>query len=184
MPCARKSAPPIFFASRLEHVDEQAADGLALGLRVADAVERAEEQVAAPRRGRAGCCSGRGTGVTTSSASPCAHQAVIDEDAGELVADRLVDQHRGDGRIDAAGQPADHPALADLRADLRDRLLAEGAPSSSRRSSPRSCARSCGSAARRRACAPPRGGTARRSSCALSSADHREGRVLASRQRP
>ena len=25
-----------------------------------------------------------------------AHQAVIDEDAGQLVADRFVDQHRGD----------------------------------------------------------------------------------------
>ena len=54
-------------------------------------------------------------------------QAVIDEHAGELVADRLVDQHRGDRRIDAAGQAADHLALADLRADLLDRLLAEGA---------------------------------------------------------
>ena len=54
-------------------------------------------------------------------------QAVIDEHAGELVADRLVDQHRGDRGIDAAGQAADHPALADLGADLLDRLLAEGA---------------------------------------------------------
>ena len=54
-------------------------------------------------------------------------QPVIDEHAGELVADRLVDQDRGDGGIDAAGQPADHPALAYLRADLLDRFLAEGA---------------------------------------------------------
>ena len=54
-------------------------------------------------------------------------QAVIDEHAGELVADRLMDQHRGDGGIDAAGQAADHLALADLVADLLDRLLAEGA---------------------------------------------------------
>ena len=53
--------------------------------------------------------------------------AVIDEDAGELVADRLVDQHCGDGGIDAAGEAADHLALADLGADLLDRLLAEGA---------------------------------------------------------
>ena len=37
-------------------------------------------------------------------------QAVIDEDAGELVADRLMDQHCGDGGIDAAGQAADHLA--------------------------------------------------------------------------
>ena len=45
---------------------------------------------------------------------------MIDEDAGELVADRLVDQHRGDRGIDAAGQAADHPALPDLRADAGD----------------------------------------------------------------
>jgi hypothetical protein len=56
-----------------------------------------------------------------------AHQAVVDEDAGQLVADRLVDQHRGDGGIDAARQPADHPALADLRADRSIASLAEGA---------------------------------------------------------
>ena len=55
------------------------------------------------------------------------HQPVIDEHAGELVADRLVDQHRGDRRVDAARQPADHPALADLLADFLDRLVLEGA---------------------------------------------------------
>ena len=54
-------------------------------------------------------------------------QTVIDEHAGELIADRLVDQDRGDGGIDAAGQAADHLALADLRADFLDRFLAEGA---------------------------------------------------------
>ena len=31
-----------------------------------------------------------------------AQQTVIDEDAGELIADRLVDEERRDGRIDAA----------------------------------------------------------------------------------
>ena len=36
-----------------------------------------------------------------------AQQAVVDEHAGELVADRLVDQRRGDRRIDAARQPED-----------------------------------------------------------------------------
>ena len=54
-------------------------------------------------------------------------QTMIHEHAGELIADRLMDQHRGDGGIDAAGQSADHPALADLRPDLLDRLLAKGA---------------------------------------------------------
>ena len=54
-------------------------------------------------------------------------QAVVDEHAGELLADRLVDQHRRHRRVDAAGQAADHPALADLLADLLDRLVAERA---------------------------------------------------------
>ena len=53
-------------------------------------------------------------------------EAVIDEDAGELIADRLVDQHRRDRRIDAARQAADDPRFADLGADARDLLVAEG----------------------------------------------------------
>ena len=56
----------------------------------------------------------------------CAQQAVIDEDAGELVADGLVDEHRRHGGIDAAREAADHPARADLGADALDGLLAEG----------------------------------------------------------
>ena len=44
-----------------------------------------------------------------------AQETVIDEDAGELIADRLVDQERRDGRVDAAREPADHAALPDLR---------------------------------------------------------------------
>ena len=53
--------------------------------------------------------------------------AVIDEHAGELVADRFVDQHRGHRGIDAAGEAADHPALAYLGADLFDRLFTKRA---------------------------------------------------------
>ena len=51
-----------------------------------------------------------------------AQQAVVDEHAGELLADRPVDQRRGDRRIDAARQAEDHLVVADLLADLRDRL--------------------------------------------------------------
>ena len=54
-------------------------------------------------------------------------QPVVDEHAGELIADRLVDQHRRHRAVDAAGQPADHPAAADLLADALDRLVLEGA---------------------------------------------------------
>ena len=52
---------------------------------------------------------------------------MIDEHAGQLVADRFVQKHRGDGAVDPARQPADHPALADLLADLGDLGVAESA---------------------------------------------------------
>ena len=52
-----------------------------------------------------------------------AEQPVVDEDARQLVADRLVDEQRGDGRVDAAGEPADHALGADLGADPLDLLL-------------------------------------------------------------
>src|SRR3546814_9505861 len=55
-----------------------------------------------------------------------AQQAVVDADAGELLADRLVDQHCRHRGVDAAGEPADDPRLADLLADRLERLLAEG----------------------------------------------------------
>ena len=40
-----------------------------------------------------------------------AQQAVVDEDAGELVADRLVDEQRRDRRVDAAGERAEDALL-------------------------------------------------------------------------
>ena len=51
------------------------------------------------------------------------HQPVVDEDARELVADRLVHEHRGDRGVDAAAQAADDLRVADLGADARDLLL-------------------------------------------------------------
>ena len=78
---------------RLERLDEQAADDLALLLGVVDAVQLAEEQLG-------------GIDVHERDVERAAeqlddlvglvqaHQAVVDEDAGELVADRLVDQLR------------------------------------------------------------------------------------------
>ena len=54
-----------------------------------------------------------------------AQHAVVDEDAGELAADGLVDQHSGDGRIDAAGEAADDVAVADFLADGFDGGLDE-----------------------------------------------------------
>ena len=45
-----------------------------------------------------------------------AQQPVVDEDAGQPVADRALHEGRGDRGVDAAGQAADRPpVVADLR---------------------------------------------------------------------
>src|SRR5207253_785617 len=56
-----------------------------------------------------------------------AEQAVVDEDALELRADRLVQQQRDHRAVHAAGKRADHALPADLFADLLDRFLRERA---------------------------------------------------------
>ena len=57
---------------------------------------------------------------------PCPQQPGVDKDAGQLVADRLVQQRRDHRGIDPAGKAADDPCPADLMADPVDRLGAEG----------------------------------------------------------
>ena len=103
----------------VEHLDEQAADGLALLLRVGDAVKPGEEA-------RAGIDGDQRNVVVAAEEIDhlarlvLAQQPVIDEDAGELIADRFVDEQRRDGRVDPAREPADHAALPDLTPDARD----------------------------------------------------------------
>ncbi len=55
-----------------------------------------------------------------------AQQAGVDEDAGELRPDRLMDQHRRDGRIHPAGQATDNLRVADLSPDPCDLFVAVG----------------------------------------------------------
>ena len=55
-----------------------------------------------------------------------AEQAVVDENAGQVVADGLVEEHAGDGRIDAAAQAEDDLVVSDLRAQLGDGRFDEG----------------------------------------------------------
>ena len=50
-------------------------------------------------------------------------QAVVDEHAGQPVADGPLDEGGGHRGVDAAGQPADRPPVADLRAHGLDRLV-------------------------------------------------------------
>ena len=109
----------------VEHVDEQFADGLALLFGVLDAGQRLEEDltvVDVDERNVVAVAEQRDDLLRL--AKP--QQAVIDEHASELLTDRLVDENRGDRRVDAAGQAADDAALAHLLADLLDRLVLEG----------------------------------------------------------
>ncbi len=54
------------------------------------------------------------------------HQAVVDQHAGELIADRAVDERRRGRRVDSAGEAADDLRLAHLGPDLLDLLLDHG----------------------------------------------------------
>ncbi len=84
----------------LEDIDEELADGLALGFRVRHAVERAEKgfarihmhqrDVVIAAEERDDFLAFMGT-----------HQAMIDIDTSELVTDGLVDQHGSHRAVDA-----------------------------------------------------------------------------------
>ena len=52
-----------------------------------------------------------------------AQQAVVDEHARELVADRAVHQRRRDGGVDATREPTQHVTIADAGADLGHRVV-------------------------------------------------------------
>ncbi len=89
----------------LEHADELVADGLPLGLGVGDAGQLRQE--ALPRVDRHELRLGvRAEGLLDLRGLAVAHQAVIDVDAGELVANGLVHQGGRHRRVDAAGKPA------------------------------------------------------------------------------
>ena len=104
-----------FEAMRLfvEDLDELAADNLALLFRVGHALERREESI---RRIDSNDVDAQvlGERVHDLVALMMAQQAVVDEDADELVADRLVQQRGHDRRVDAAGQSEQYLAVAHL----------------------------------------------------------------------
>ena len=61
-------------------------------------------------------------------------QTVVDEHAGQPVADGALHEGGGHRGVHPAGQPADRPAVADLRAHLLDQLVGDvGRASRSRR---------------------------------------------------
>ena len=105
-----------------EHADEELADRLALAFGIDDVVERVEETVARLHVHELDreLLAERLLDLFRFAA---AQQPGVDEDAHELVADRLVHERGRDRGVDAARQPADHALGTDLGADLGDRVL-------------------------------------------------------------
>ena len=112
---------------RLEHVDEQLADGLALVLGIGDAGERVEKQCLRPPHAPAECCSCRETAPRPRSASPSRSRpwSTNTQVSWSPIASWISTA------ATAESTPPESPqitlARADLRADLLDRLLLEGA---------------------------------------------------------
>ncbi len=115
----------------VEGLDEEPADDFALFFRLGDAFERREKDLARLHMMQRNIVmAAKERDDLFRLALP--QHAVIDEDADELIADRLMDQHGGHGGIDAARKTAEHPALADLGADRGDRPRRERRPWSNR----------------------------------------------------
>ena len=146
MPCARKSTCPSFAASRLEDVDERRADDLALLLRIGDAGEPLEEQRRRVHEHERQLQPLEPLADLRRLVEP--QHAVVDEDAGQPVADRAMNEQRRDRRIDAAAQRR--------RRRARRRPARGSAPSPPRRTTP-SSSRRCSRRRRTRSCAGSRG---------------------------
>ena len=106
----------------LEDADELLPDRASLALGVRDARELREEAVLGFH------VHERHAEMTTEGLLdllrlPLSVQPVIDEHAGELIADGAVHEERGDRGVDAPGERAQDLGVADLRADPSDRVL-------------------------------------------------------------
>ncbi len=109
----------------VEHVHEDAADGLALGFRLVDTRESGEEalfrvdlddvqaEVIAEH-------------VHHLLAFVQAQQTVVNEDAGQAIADGAVHQHGDHGGVHAAGEAQDHLVVTHLLADAGNGVVDDG----------------------------------------------------------
>ena len=122
MPWTRKLTSSSLSGLLLEHADELGADPLALLLGVAHAAQPGEEPLLGVDRDErhVEVVAERGDHLR---ALVLSHQAVVDEHAGQTVADRAVHEQRGDARVNPSRQPADRPAVSDLCADAVDLLF-------------------------------------------------------------
>ncbi|MNM96754.1 hypothetical protein D3C81_1092420 [compost metagenome] len=109
----------------IEAVDELVADDFALLLRVVHTGQLAEEPLA--------CVDLHDMNIELADERlhyalgfTLAQQAMVDEHTGQLVANRLMDQHRNYGGIDAAAQRTQHLLVANLGANVVHGILNEG----------------------------------------------------------
>ena len=105
-----------------EDLDELVADDLALTLGVGDALELAQEDLGGVDDAEVDL-ELAAEHLLHLGAFVEAQQAVVDEDAGQLLADGALDEGGRDGGIHSAGEAEDHLRLADLLADFADGRL-------------------------------------------------------------
>ncbi|MPM18370.1 hypothetical protein SDC9_64779 [bioreactor metagenome] len=107
---------------RLERADELPADDLALGLGIGHPGELPQEDVGDLLHHQVH--PGRGDEVLLDLLRlALAQQPVVHEHTDELVTDRPAQQGGRDGRVDSAGQAAEHALVADDLPDPGDRVL-------------------------------------------------------------
>ena len=116
------AAPAELERHGLELADEELADDLALGLGVDHARQGIEEPVLGLHVDQLDA-ELAGERLFDLLAFVLSHEPGVDEDARELAADGLGHERRGDRRVDAARERAEHPLFADLGADRRDLVL-------------------------------------------------------------
>ncbi len=109
----------------LEHADELLADALALLFRVCGPDKPREETCTCVDVDE-GDVKMAVEGLDDLESLILAKKAVVDEDAGQLVADRLVDKQSRHRRVDAAGKGAEDPSSTDLGPDSLDLDLDHG----------------------------------------------------------
>ena len=92
-----------FLRLLVEYLDEESADNLALFFRILDALQRSKKSI---RRVNADHVDVHmfGEGLHDLVTFVMTQQAVVNEYADELIADRLVQQRCNNRRIDTAGQ--------------------------------------------------------------------------------
>ena len=111
----------------LEDADEFLADDLALLLRLRHALELLVEAVLGIDADEVEVVRAfRAEDGLDLVALVLAQQAVVDKDAGQLLADGLGEQHGCDGRVNAARQRTECLAFANLGLELLDSRLDEG----------------------------------------------------------